>query len=507
MSLNPVERRLLYLCEHWQAFTSDASKRLLIWHIQDNAVRIVQAFFEVQKHQTEFTTGDLFIVFDTPFENSIQYSRALKQALAGQYQASHDSLKAEGITPDWVFDPATPPHSAAGFIEGLRSFGSRHHESIGHLVAVLSPLQIRPEAHDAFSGWLTRALAAGLPERLRLAVVDSVEFPRLGKLAATQHPQVAIDAPGIDALQTAQETFAQEAGVGPAAVFRNHLMGLTTLVERGSVDQVKAKAMDATAFARKQGWTDQEVVIAVMLFGALAKEKRFDEALAVNAQAREMAQKIEAQGHPAGKQLLLQTWFGEAGIHFSAGDLLKAAAAYKQAGILAQSVPNVVLAIEALRMEAFSWARAGQADAALNAGQDALAVGSNLQPDSRMMTSLPIAALDRLRVLDERSVSRMEDIKSRANAREHEAYLALEQQAAELENVRQPEPFDAAEARYDRQLEAAWQKGDDDLQAVADRAERRFAEAYANGRQLLGPEWPLATLLPAAPLPAVPTPA
>ncbi len=63
------------------------------------------AFFEVQKHETPYTSGDLFIMFDVPFDNSIQYSRELKEALFGQYEASRQDLKEEGIEPDWQAYP------------------------------------------------------------------------------------------------------------------------------------------------------------------------------------------------------------------------------------------------------------------------------------------------------------------------------------------------------------------------------------------------------------------
>jgi hypothetical protein len=90
---------------------------------------------------------------------------------------------------------------------------------------------------------------------------------------------VYADAPKIDSLVIAQETFAQEGALGAAAVFRNFLMGLVILIEKGSADQVKTKAADALAFARKEQWVDQEVVVAILLAGALLKEKRFDEAI------------------------------------------------------------------------------------------------------------------------------------------------------------------------------------------------------------------------------------
>jgi len=504
MALNPVERRLLNLCERWSRFTADPSKRLLVWQVRDNAARMVDCFFEVQKHETEYTTRDLFVVFDAPFENSVQYSRALKEALAGQYEASREDLEKEGIAADWSFTAEQLPHSAAGFVDSLRSFGSRHHTSIGYLVAVLAPTHVAPESYDSFSDWLARALQGGVPERLRLAVVDTLEAPRLQKLLASNDPLVHVDAPDIDGLQTAQETFAQEPAIGPAGTFRNLLMGLMTLVDRAPADQVKARAVDATAFARNQGWADQEVVIAVLVSGALLKEQRFAEALEVNAHARETALNAAAAGHPAGRQLLLQTWFGEAGTHFAAGNVVSAADAYQEAAVLAQSVPNLVLAVEALRMDAFCRARTGNVEAAVRTGQEALNVGARLKPDARAMTTLPIAALDLLRVIDSERVGRMEDIKSRLGARELEAQKTAERRAAELEGTADVEAFRQIESALTEQLAAAHQDAEREVQGVLTGADARFAEAFSGGQQLLGRQWPL-TNLPAVPLPvAVP---
>src|SRR5690606_12018897 len=108
-----------------------------------------------------------------------------------------------------------------------------------------------------------RALASDLPERLRLVVVDSRETPRFPQLTSGDDPRIAVQRPDVDGLSTAQETFAQEPTTGRAGVFRNLMMGVASLLEKGSADQVKAKALDALAFARKHGWADQEVVLRV----------------------------------------------------------------------------------------------------------------------------------------------------------------------------------------------------------------------------------------------------
>ena len=122
---NPVEQCLMGLKSRWETFRSDPSKRLLVWRVQNDAVRILQCFLEVQKHDTEYTTGDLFFVFEPPFEHSIQYSRELKESIAGQYEASTKDIKIQGLPIDWEAAPNEHADSATGFIRNLCSFGSK----------------------------------------------------------------------------------------------------------------------------------------------------------------------------------------------------------------------------------------------------------------------------------------------------------------------------------------------------------------------------------------------
>src|SRR5262249_29105601 len=139
MPLNAVERRLLDLRHDWERFTADPTPRLLVWTVPDAAMRLVRGFLEAQKHEGEYVTQDLFIVFDTPFGNSIPYSRALKEQLAEQPAASADGLEREGLDPSWPVAMASFPDSAYGFMRAVRSMGGTYHKAIGHLVAVLAP--------------------------------------------------------------------------------------------------------------------------------------------------------------------------------------------------------------------------------------------------------------------------------------------------------------------------------------------------------------------------------
>lgn len=498
MALNPVERRLVQLLNHWQAFLEQPDKRLLVWQARDNATRLLQCFFEVQKHETQYTAEDVFIVFDAPFEHSIQYARALKEAFAGQYEASREGLAQQGIGADWNIALDDVPHTARGFVDTLASFISNHGQINGCVVAVLKPQNIENE--DAYNAWLLRCLETNLPASARIVVLDSLEHPRLSKLIESKHALVWVDALPLDALTIAQETFAQEGGVGPAALFRNHFIGLVTLVEKGTADQVITKARDALAFARAQQWNEQEAAVTLLVSGALLKEQRFAESIQGYQTARHAATAATAAHHPAGRQLILHTWFGEAGVHFAAGDEVRAAECYDEAAVVAQQIPNLILAIEAFRMSAFCHARGGDSALARERGGLALTLGEQLAPDVRAMTTLPVAAVDLLRVIDAARVKMIEDIKRRQNTRHGQALAAAEEHAAALENTDDMQALRTVETQLARELEAADETAARELDNVTTAGAADFRETFARARDLLGPDWPLnmPVALPAA---------
>ena len=489
---NPVEERLMLLADHWISFREDPAKRLLVWQAEANALRFFQCFFEVQKHETDYTVGDLFVVFDTPFENVIQYSRDLKTALKGQYDASRDDLIQQGITPDWHFSPENYPDSVSGFINSLQSFGSRHHERIGHLVAVFMPSDVSDD--EGFTTWLTCAIQTHPPERLRFAVMDPLDAPRLNSLNSTVKNFIQIDRPKIDALSTAQETFAQESATGPAGVFRNLLIGLMTLVEKGTAKQVKVKAADALKFARKEKWADQEVVIGTLVAGAMLKEKQFDEAVKGYQFARQKAQQATADAHPAGRQLELQTWFGEAGAHLAAGDFPKAVQCYDQAATLAQQIPNPILGIEALRMAAFCLDRMNEPEPAVRRGWHALKLGQRLKPEARAMTTLPVAAIDMLRLIEFKRVQGMEHIKYQQKTAVDTSRKKATQQALELDQNKDPQALQAVEAKLEEEIGHANQTACRDIDTLAAAGDEHFQQVFTKARELLGIQWPMETL-------------
>lgn len=497
--LNPVEKRLAYIGRDWFAYRNESGKPLLVWQSPASAAQLMAAFFESQKHPTAYATGDFFVVFDVPFGHGIQYSRDLKSAFAEQYAASLEDLSHQGEATDWAFSPADFPDSPEGLVAALGSFASHYAKRIGVFAAVLQPVSGADK--PAFVSWLRRAANANFAERLRLVVIDATDAPLLASVSDEKGERIAVRELQLDSFDVAQETFAQEPVAGPAGVFRNQLTALIALVEKGSVDQVKSKARDALAFVQQQKWTDQEIVVRLLVGGALVKAARFDEAVAIYRASRQLAEQVHAAGHPAGHKLILQTWFGEAGALLAAGDDRAAADCYRQAAASARADQNLILAIEALRMAAFCHGRNGDREAALAYSQQALACGAQLRPEVRGMTTLPVAAMDYLRALDSASA----DAITRHKA-ELDQVLASHESQAEAHALAAGPHIDSQTAQ---RIEDDWaaddRRANDDVEHglahLLAKTDPAFQRAFAHARGLLGADWPLigSVAIPAPP--------
>jgi len=487
MNLNPVERRLALLNRHWLEFRADPTRRLLVWQVPENAVRLTEGYVEAQKHDhPDYTSGDLFMLFKTPFVHGLRYARELKEALRGQYEASLDALKEQGLPTDWSFQPEAVPDSAAAFANAVRSFGSHYHRSIGHIVIVLMPPSI---AHrESWEHWMQALFATDLPERLRVLLIDTLENPGFTPLAEQLGELATIQRPALDGLAVAEECFAQE-GVGPAATFRTLTMGVVTLLEKGTADQVRARVVDALTFAEKQGWHDQQVALKVMMAGAFVKEARYPEALQTYERARQDAERTLHAGHPAAQKLILQTWFGQAGVHLVAGQLPEAAHCYDQAAAVALADNNAILGIEAWRMSAQVLAQAGDPVASAERTTNALNLAARLQPEARSMTTVGVTITAQLALLDPERLAAMRRVKNTLADDLEAVRQQSEEQAGQLTAAHAADALEQVEAQRSTGADAAAVRAAATLQTLVADADPVFQEWAGHGNTLLGAAW------------------
>ena len=150
-------------------------------------------------------------------------------------------------------------------------------------------------------------------------------------------------------------------------------------------------------------------------------------------------------------------------------------------------------------MAAFCRARLGEREAAVACGYRALAVGTRLKLEVRGMTTMPLAATDLLRAVDEETTKAIDTIGRQAT--QHAATLseAMERQAILYERTADPGATRAAEATLGRGHEALVEQVEQELQAVVSTSGEEFRQAFTRGRSLLGRAWPIASI---GPLPA-----
>ncbi len=484
---SPVEQRLAQMSALWLEATADDAVRVVVWRIPDNADRMLQAFFESQRHATEWQLPDLFVRFDAPFETSFGYSRALNEALLESYNGSLEGFRENGISFNWPSAAAGRADSAAGFVALFNSFAQHHATHFRCAVAALMPSAANSAA--VWVDWVRSALRAGVAPNVRLALVESASAPTW-QFLRDDHAQVTrtIDAP-IDMFDIARETAARSPSNGPAVAYRQLFADVLTLVEKGTPAQTAARAEHALKIAAREQWPDQQVALHMAVAGSHVKAQAYEPALARYRLAREQAELAARARHPVGDNLVMQTWFGEAGVWLAAGQPRQASLAYLQAAACAQRFGNRMLGLEGFRMAAFCDARAGDRELAREHGALAVHEGRAIAADERAQTTLGVALHDLLRLQDAPRAERIEQLAQAYAAQLAETHAEGERQAARLGNRPADAAIDAIDTEMNRRFEAAFAQLREQRERLIHGGDEYFRKVVAVGRELLQPQW------------------
>ncbi|WP_211463045.1 hypothetical protein [Collimonas silvisoli] len=490
MAKNPVEKRVAALRDLWLEHTQDPQLRILVWRIPANADRMLQAFFEMQQHPGDWTTPDLFLRFDAPFDTGFGYSRTLRQSLVESYIDSKDSLREQGVAADWPV-AQTPHHDSASSVMAMLASFTRHHQAqLAHLryvAAVLTPHPI--SSQDAWEAWLEAALRSPVAADVRLILVDTLSDHRWQALAQRHGACVRIVEAPIDMFDIARETVAQAGGSGPTVAYRQLLTDVITLVEKGSAAQTAARAEKAMQIAQREQWPDQQVVLHMAVAGAFIKEKNYVDAIKRYRDARQCATLAEHNQHPMGADLIMQTWFGEAGAWLAAKQPEGAAQAYRSAAEQARRVPNPMFEIEGFRMAAYCYAQARQEQLARDHGALALRAAKAVAPAERPLTTMALALQDLLRLQDPGRTDKLERSAADYQAAIAAAHLQAEQQAAKLGEQPPASDLEKIETAMHVRFENSFQRQRQERERLIAGGDEFFRKVVALARELLNPLW------------------
>ena len=387
---NPIERRLMLAHADWLAFARDASARLMVWQTKSADAPLVRLYFQAQEEMS-----CAVIVLRSACEDSAHYPYALAQELIGFYESRRAASTAQGLRADWQ-PPANNARDGALYLLQVIDSLLRHHPDLfPGMVLVLEPQPTgRRNSDAAFERAASDVLAATalapeLSARLRFVVPRDADSP-LPSLSARSLDGVRVVEGRYSMQAVPRELLAQSGERGPSAELRRLFVELGGTVGEGDPAKTMALHAKALAIAEREQWFDQCVVLHLIAGSAWLKQRHRDNALEAYRSAAECGRQALSAGHGAGHKLVANAQFGEASVYLVGSEFPQAACCYESAAIEMDAARDAIMTVEAWRMCADCWDKAGERELALEAGFKALDAGLGVDASMRRTGSVPL---------------------------------------------------------------------------------------------------------------------
>ncbi|CAE6834966.1 hypothetical protein R75465_06443 [Paraburkholderia aspalathi] len=384
---NPVERRFMDAHTDWMSFAKEREARLMIWQTDEPDAQLVRLYFQVQDE-----TSCSVRTMRASFVDELSYAKALTDELIAFYDSQREASNAQGIRADWQAprdDGTNPVLYLLTIADGLMS----HHPDIfPSMVFVLEPAKVCDAA--AWSRWLdgllsTVVAAPKLGERVRF-VVPRTDIAPLAALLQ-RHPLAARVVRGKYSMASVPRELLAESGErGSSGEFRRQFVMLTETIEGGNPARLEELYAAALKVAEREKWFDQCVVVHLIAGAAYMKWRDRERAIDAYRRAVSSGMRAVESGHPAGHKLVANGLFGEASVHLTHKDYAHSAYCYERATASTTAAQDGLMTVEAWRMSAVCWERAGEREHALEAGFNALDAGLMIDEPMRANSNLPL---------------------------------------------------------------------------------------------------------------------
>jgi hypothetical protein len=384
-SAKPIRQRFAWLHDQWIAFAENERARVLVWRVQDDERRMLDAFLSKESDPEIGELPDLFLRLSAPFMNADAYVLALRAALI----AAADAQAAEA--PDGAADQLSrwlpPALSRSGNVQEmcLASYASfhAHYQLPGLLALVLEPSAVSDPA--AFTSWLASASGAAAPQ-VRFVVIDSARAPALLLSAggAVVVQEAALDMPSA-LLQISRAAGGLDT---PGGMFRHLFVAFTAAL--GKQDLTRAEQLGARLLliTTAQGWFALEVPVHLALGASLAEQKRTNDALARYVAAERSAFLGEQAGDAACAKLRMQARMVRGGLLISNQSYPEAATLFIETLPMALALADARTVIDCHRLASFSREQEGKIRPAWQHGLDALDFAHTVDGDTLRSSTL-----------------------------------------------------------------------------------------------------------------------
>lgn len=369
----------------WMRFANDRAARLMIWQTDETDAQLVRLYFQVQDE-----TSCAVRTMRAAFVNEAHYAQALTDELVAFYDSRRDASNAQGLRADWQAPRDDGANPVLHLLAVADSLMHHHPDIFPAMVFVLVPAQVHDGA--AWSRWLDGLLAVvaaapALGERVRF-VVPRTDVAPLAALPQ-RHPDAVRVVQGRYAMASVPRELLAESGErGPSGEFRRGFVMLAETIESGTPARLEALRAAALKVAEREQWFDQCVVVHLIAGAAYLKWRDRERAIDAYRQAAESGMRAVNAGHPAGHTLVANGLFGEASVHLTHKDYAHAAYCYERAAASTTAARDGLMTVEAWRMSAVCWERAGEREHALEAGFNALDAGLMIDESIRANSNL-----------------------------------------------------------------------------------------------------------------------
>ncbi|MGN6650467.1 hypothetical protein [Trinickia sp.] len=382
---NPVVRRFMNAHMDWMRFAKDRAARLMIWQTDERDAQLVQLYFQVQDE-----TSCAVRTMRAAFVDEARYAQALIDELVAFYDSRREVSNARGLRADWQAPLTGTSNSMLRLLTVADSLMRHHPDIFPAMVFVLEPAHVRDET--AWCRWLEALLAivAASPnfgERVRF-VVPRTDVSSLASLSQRHQQAVRLVHGRYSMASLPRELLAESGERGASGEFRRLFVALNETIEGGSAMRLEPLRAAALTVAEREQWFDQCVVVHLIAGSAYLKWRDRERALGAYRSAAENGARAVEAGHPAGHKLIANGLFGEASVHLTQKDFAHAAYCYERAAASTAAAADALLTVEAWRMSAVCWERAGEREHALEAGFNALDAGLLIDESMRLHSNL-----------------------------------------------------------------------------------------------------------------------
>ena len=402
-SPNPVVERLDLLSEQWEAFATDEEPRLLLWQLDPDELRMVDAFLAREGDERTGVHDDVFVTLETPFQHPETHGYALYQTFAAGYLESREALSAAGVDAEWQLAPFAerPGHDIPFLIRACESFIT-HYELGRHLVLVLRPRLVADP--DAYQLWLHR-FALVTPPHVRALVLDDTDAPAFLTLATTERVRVRAVPARLD-MPGALEAVSRDAGnlETPGGQLRHRLVQLGAALKKQDLTSALELGSAAIAIATAHGLWHAAVPVHFTLGGGLAGAQRLKEAEAEYTAAEAMALRGEREGpdeaRAACATLRVQARLGLGSVLIAERVFERAAELYEQTTPLAAALGDPKGVLDCQRLACFCYEQADKPELALRSGAAGLATARSMDEQTLAASTFPYLAETLMRLTE-----------------------------------------------------------------------------------------------------------